>query len=160
LISHEELKNEIALYGKLPVKRYLLTPAEYEKQKLPFIESEPSKSVVMYLKNGNVKSARNYLFNNTIGDSTSANFAQALVAFFEGSYDSCSVLLKKLDGFSQNCFIQFISNDCMYEQDQIKGTVNYKEYLEKYQKVLDCADSDELHKEIVKLRLKLIRYGY
>lgn len=160
LISHEELKNEITLYGKLPVKRYLLTPAEYENQKLPFIESELSKSIVTYLKKGDVKGARNYLSMNTTDDSTSVYFAQSLISFFDGNYDSCSILLEKLDDYSQNCFIQFISNDCLFEIDQRKGTVNYKEYLDKYQKVLDCSDSDELHKEIVKSRLKLIRYGY
>lgn len=160
LTTHEDLKNEISTYGKLPTKRYLISPNEYVGNELPFIDSEPSKTVISYLQDGNLRKAQNALQQTEQRDNMSYVFASALVFLFEGKYDSCKTFIRKMDEYSKNCFILFISNDCSYEQDRATGNTNYKEYLDKYQDLLDCASNDELHKELVKMRLKLIRYGY
>lgn len=160
LTTHEDLKNKIATYGKFPTKRYLLSPNEYVGNNLPFINSEPSKTVISDLQDGNLRKASKFLQQAERTDDMSYVFASALVTLFEGKYDSCENFIRKMDKYSQNCFILFISNDCSYEQDRTKGNPDYKEYVDMYQDLLDCASNDELHKELVKMRLKLIRYGY
>lgn len=160
LTTHESLRDEISTYGKLPTKRYLITPSEYEGNELQFINSEPTKTVITHLQAGNFRKAKKTLEQADKCDDMAYVFASALVTLFEGKYDSCEIFIRKMDKYSKNCFILFISNDCAYEQDRVTGNANYKEYLEKYQNLLDCASNDELHKELVKMRLKLIRYGY
>lgn len=160
LTTHEGLRNEISKYGKMPTRRYLIVPGEYKGQDLPFIVMEPSKTVIYHLKNGDLRKAKNYLEEVNDSGDMPFYFASALVTLFEGKYDSCANFISRMDKYSKNCFIQFISNDCSYEQDRIAGNANYKKYLVKYQELLDCANNDELHKELVKMRLKLIRYGY
>lgn len=160
LITHEDLENEISTYGKLPTKRFLLSPNEYVGNELPFINSEPSKTVISYLQDGNLRKAQKSLQQADPSENMSYVFASALVTLFEGKYDSCNIFIHKMDKYSQNCFVHFVANDCSYEQDRVAGNVDYKNYLKKYQSLLDCASNDELHKELVKMRLKLIRYGY
>ncbi|MBD3345934.1 MAG: hypothetical protein GF401_12800 [Chitinivibrionales bacterium] len=160
LTTHDDLRDEISKYGKLPTKRYLITPSEYEENDLPFINSEPSKTVIANLQAGNFKKAKKALEQVEKSEDMPYVFSSALVTLFEGKYDSCEIFIRKMDKYSKNCFVMFISNDCSYEQDRLTGNVNYKKYVEKYQNLLDCASNDDLHKELVKMRLKLIRYGY
>jgi hypothetical protein len=160
LVSHDELRQEILTNGKLPAKRYLIVPSEYRNSSLGFIQTEPSKSVIELLKKGEIKNARKLLSKKSFEDKMSCDFAWALITLFDGHYDSCSFYIREMNEYSQNCFLQFISMDCNYENDRLSGSVDYKNYLKKYQNVLDCANDDELHVELVKTRLKLIRYGY
>lgn len=159
LVSHEYLKNQIEKKGELSLKKYLLLPGEYENQELSFLQSEPSKTVITYLSEGRRKKAKHYLKKNYVKNDTSSIFAMALVALFNKNYGLCRNFTEKMGNYSENCFIQFISSDCSYERNWLIGNANYRVYLEKYQNVLDCAYDDDIHRELVKARMKRIRYG-
>lgn len=158
--THDKLNNDISTYGSLPVKRYLIVPDEYESSLLSFIQHEPSRTVIELLKSNKLKKAKKHLTIQSYEDKNSTIFASALVYLIEGKYDSCSIMINELDDFSKDCFIEFLTTDCEYERDRMSGNTDFNEYQKKYQKVLDCASEDMLHKELVKMRIKLIRYGY
>jgi hypothetical protein len=161
LVTHETLRQDITLYGQLPERRYLIVPNEYQSDTLPFINDEPAKSVIELLKQDKLDKAKKVLFTRGYDkESMSANFAFALTMLFDGKFDSCTIFIKRMDQYSQNCFIQFITADCEYEKGRMSGSATFNNFLDKYQSVLDCSSKDDLHKELVKSRLKLIRYGY
>lgn len=160
LVSHDKLKQDISTYGSLPAKRYLIVPNEYSSESMPFLQNEPSRAVIDFLKRNQLKKAKKHLNLKPYEDKNSLYFASALIYLYESKFDSCNFYIREMSDYSKNCFFQFIKVDCEYEKDRISGNIDYKTYLSKYQNVLDCSSEDELHKELVKTRLKLIRYGY
>jgi len=128
LVSHDKIKQDISTYGSLPAKRYLILPGEYKNAPLTFILNEPSKSVIDFLLDGQLKKAKKHLINISYEDKISVVFASALVYLFEGNFDSCNIFIQEMSDFSQNCFIQFLTADCEYERARVSGNIDYKLY--------------------------------
>jgi hypothetical protein len=161
-IDSEILQSKIDETGKIPVRRYVLSPENYPDNGLAFIHVEPAKSYLAVLKKNNPKKAARFIqcdaFTRT-ADSTVKSFCYALYYFVASEYDSCLNQINRLNDNVKTCFIRFIMVDCDFETTWSWGNAAFDEFVEKYQKVLDC-NQNELNEEIIKNRIKLMRYGY
>ena len=161
-VDSRRLHDEIIANGKMPIKRYVLSPENYPDGGAAFISAEPTKSFLAVLKENKPAKAARFLatedFSRT-SDAAAKSFCRALYYFVASQYDSCMAQIKLLDESDKTCFIRFILTDCEFETSHPAGNAAFNEFVEKYQKILDCNQND-LNKEIIKNRLKLMRYGY
>jgi hypothetical protein len=161
-VDSDILQRNIDVNGKIPVKRFILTPENYPDEGLAFINAEPTKSFLSVLKKNNPKKAARFiqsdLFTRT-SDPIAKSFCLASYYFIASEYDSCMMQIKMLNDNVRTCFIRLLMADCDFETTRSFGNPAFDEFVEKYQKVLDC-NHNELNKEIIKNRIKLMRYGY
>jgi hypothetical protein len=162
-VDSGSLQKEIsAADGRMPIQRYVLSPDNFPADSLWFLDSAPAKSFLAVLKKNNRKKTKSYIESpafQSCADPAARRFCKSLYYFFSSAFDSCTMLLDASDLETKSCFLRFIRTDCEYETTVHTGTVTYDEFAEKYQKILDCNDN-ALSRQIVKIRLKLIRYGY
>jgi hypothetical protein len=161
-VDSDILQKDIAENGKMPVKRYILSPDNFPADSMTFIKNEPTKSFLNILKSNNPKKVLRFIQSTDFSekaDSLSKPFCLVLYYMISSNYDSCVIQISHLNDKAKTCFIKFLMTDCEYETGRTVGSTLFNEYVEKYQKVLDCSDN-EFNREIVKNRLKLIRYGY
>lgn len=161
-VDSDILRQEIAGNGGMPVKRYILSPDNFPTDSMTFLNDEPTKSFLNILKSNNPKKILRYIQSAKFSekaDSLSKPFCLALYYFIASKYDSCLIEIKHLNNISKTCFVKFLITDCEFETKQIGNHDTFEKYIEGYQKILDCNDN-QLSKEIVKNRVKLIRYGY
>jgi hypothetical protein len=161
-VDSDILQRNIEANGRIPIKRYVLTPENFPDEGLAFINAEPTKSYLAVLKKNSPKKAARFIQSDAFtrtADPTVKSFCFALYYFVASQYDSCMMQINKLDENVKTCFIRLIMTDCDFETTRSFGNPAFDEFVEKYQKVLDC-NHNELNKEIIKNRIKLMRYGY
>jgi hypothetical protein len=146
--------------GELPVRRYVLSPSEYADDSLLFPSGSKRGEVLALLLSNDFKKATAAAtrYHATDPSDQEAIFCFALVHFFGDSFAACRRDLAALGDRNRACFLRLLMTDCEMELGSFE-TSSFMEAKENYQQVLDC-DTNEYHKEIVKLRLRLIRYGY
>jgi hypothetical protein len=161
-VDSNSLQRDIDSNGKIPVKRYVLSPDNFPNDSMTFIFNEPTKTFLHVLKKNNAKKTQQFIQSPAFlkcTDSISRQFCLALSYFLSSSYDSCTMQLDQLNEKTKSCFLQFLKTDCEFEKTATFGNGTFDEFVEKYQKIFDCNDNP-LSREIVKNRIKLIRYGY
>jgi len=88
-------------------------------------------------------------------------FANGLLEMLKGFYDVAIKSFKMNRQDNIQFIIDLLTVDCEYEIALINSVdINYNQFLEKYQKILDHYNLDDCYKEIVNSRIKFVRYHY
>lgn len=159
LVDSKTLESYKSNPGGIPQRRFLLTPLSYRDSSTSVFNSPLLQKIITLERLDKKKAVAKHLSSEQFtlhADSTERTICFVLNSFFMADYSTCLTLLNKLPNISSDCFLLFIKTDCMFENNP---KLNYTDIVAKYQEVLDCSDN-ELHRELVKDRIKLIRYGY
>jgi hypothetical protein len=85
--------------------------------------------------------------------------AKTLYYISKCDYEKGMVYCEKMNG-NYPLLEQLIIIDLRYELAKIKGEINYKNFLQDYQVLIDSYPDNELLKKIIAIRLRYIRYVY
>ena len=79
-----------------------------------------------------------------------------LLLMFKKSFSDAINLLPEIDESNDKCLKYLLYADCLSERAK---DASMQEIIGEYQKVLDC-DYSEINKEIINMRIKLLKYNF
>jgi hypothetical protein len=162
LISSEKLTSLKDSTGQIPPHRFILSPLNYNEIDSSLFSSQTSCKFLNLLETNRLKDASKLLHSNEFeskNDTIGAKICGALFDFFSGNYESCFKTINTFTLNQKSCFLTFLKTDCNYEINRFNASNEYLEFLPKYQEILDCSPH-EIYQSLIKMRIKLIRYGY
>ena len=79
-----------------------------------------------------------------------------LLDLFKKSFSDAINLLPEIDETSDKCLKYLLYADCLSERAK---DASIQEIIDEYQKALDC-DYSDVNKEIINIRIKLLKFNY
>lgn len=144
---------------------YLLTPTEtyHIQNKVILIPNENASgqvmgNTIMLIQNKKYYQLEKYLSTVDSNDEY-LPIANGLLKLFKKNYSAAILDLKNNKQSDIQYVVDLLIADCEYEIALYNSyDLNYYEFLEKYQKILDKYDLTDFYKEIINNRIKFIRY--
>ena len=93
-------------------------------------------------------------------DSPYYYLAKTLYHISKSEYQEAAEFLGKVSENSYDLLRQLLLIDVSYEIARLNGSVNYKNFLQDYQSLIDKHSHNEQLKKIVSVRIRYIRYNY
>jgi len=147
MLSRGEYK-QLQQNKKVNYKRYITLSEEFITDKKLLTQT------FEYLKMNQVKKLEK--FHSTSTDQNDQYYlSSALLSIWKYDFYKAIVELEKVNSEEYNCIKNLLLTDCTYEI----GNTSNDELIQKYQKSLDCDYNDQT-KEIINIRIKILKYSY